>query len=149
MATKGNKPLVVFKRNVKVASRTTRKKAYNTLIKPTLEDTSRAWRPHQRELRYEIKIVQRGAARHVITSRTQWPTWYQGYHEPYWNNGHWKLIWTWIVTWSPDTIADSTKRHNRENIHINRYRETFSLLFWNKTFTWNYLLDAEDTAESS
>ena len=71
VTAKGNRALGFVKRNIRVASRTTKEKAYKALVQPTLEYTSTVWSPHQGELRYNIEMIQRRAARFVMARYDQ------------------------------------------------------------------------------
>ena len=65
-AVKGNSALGFVKRNIKVASHTTKENAYKALVQPTLECATTVQSPHQGELRYNIEKIQRRAARFVL-----------------------------------------------------------------------------------
>ena len=64
-ASKGNRALGFIKRNIKTPSTETKEKAYNALVRPTLEYASSVWSPGQKNLSQTIEKVQRRAARYV------------------------------------------------------------------------------------
>ena len=65
VSAKGNRTLGFVKRNVKSTSRSTKDYAYKSLVRPTIEDASSVWSPHQKDLIKKIERTQRRAARYV------------------------------------------------------------------------------------
>ena len=65
VVVKGNKTLG-FVKNVKMPFRGTKEKAYRALVQPMVEFVLIVWRPHQDELRHNIKMVQRRASLYVM-----------------------------------------------------------------------------------
>ena len=65
VVAKGQRTLGFVRRNVKTSNRETKAKAYNTIVRPTLEYASSVWSPGQTTLKHSIEKVQRRAARYV------------------------------------------------------------------------------------
>ncbi len=64
--SKGNRALGFIKRNIRTSYQAVKEKAYNTLVRPTMEYASSVWSPHQKELIKSLEMVQRRAARYVL-----------------------------------------------------------------------------------
>ena len=64
-ATKGNRALGFIRRNIKTSSKSTKERAYNSIVRPVLEYASSVWSPWQKDLSTTIENVQRRAARYV------------------------------------------------------------------------------------
>ena len=65
VAAKGQRTLGFIRRNIRTSNKETKIKAYNTLVRPTLEYASSVWSPGQATLIQKIEKVQRRAARYV------------------------------------------------------------------------------------
>jgi ribonuclease P/MRP protein subunit RPP40 len=62
---KANRTLGFLKRNLRVGDRSTKARAYQQLVRPTLDYCSTVWDPHEVGLVRQIEMVQRRAARYV------------------------------------------------------------------------------------
>ena len=71
VAAKGNRALGFIKRNIKSSSREIKTKAYNSLVRPTLEYASSVWAPGYTTLSDTIEKVQRRAARFVCNKHSR------------------------------------------------------------------------------
>ena len=67
VAAKGNKALGFIKRNIRSASINTKVMAYKAIVRPIAEYASSVWCPHQKEHIQELEMVQRRAARYVMS----------------------------------------------------------------------------------
>ena len=65
IVAKGNKTLGFVRRNVRKASKETNILAYKALVRPITEYASTVCSPHQKDLKYNIEMVQRSTARYV------------------------------------------------------------------------------------
>ena len=65
VVAKANKSLGFLRRNVKTKAETVKAKAYNTIVRPSLEYAASVWCPWQKGLRDNLEAVQRRAARYV------------------------------------------------------------------------------------
>ena len=65
VCAKANRTLGFIKRNIKTKKKSVKEKAYNALVRPTLEYASTVWDPHQKHLKDDIERVQRRAVRYV------------------------------------------------------------------------------------
>jgi hypothetical protein len=67
-ASKGNRALGFVRRNIRTASRATKERAYQTLVRPVVEYGATVWDPHQKHLTNTVEMVQRRAARYVTNN---------------------------------------------------------------------------------
>ena len=65
ITAKGNKSLGFVRRNIRTTSEATKTRAYQTLVRPSLEYASCVWAPHLKFLRVGVEKVQRRAVRYV------------------------------------------------------------------------------------
>ena len=65
VTSKANRSLGFLRRNIKTNSENVKTKAYNTIVRPTLEYAAAVWSPWQKGLRDSLEAVQRRAARYV------------------------------------------------------------------------------------
>ena len=65
VAAKGNSKLGFLKRNLKVKNQELKQKAYNAIVRPTMEYASSVWDPHTKQQSDSLEKVQRRAARWV------------------------------------------------------------------------------------
>ena len=82
----GNKTLGFIRRNLSKCNQNTKKRAYETLVRPKLEYASAVWDLHQKNHIHSLEMVQRRAARFVtgyyqrqasvtdMLNQLQWPT---------------------------------------------------------------------------
>ena len=63
--SKGNRALGFIRRNISTSSILTKTRAYQTLVRPTVEYAATVWDPHQQHLIKSLEMVQRRAARHA------------------------------------------------------------------------------------
>ena len=73
VVAKGNKTLGFVRRNVRTASKETKILAYKALVRPITEYASTVWSPHQQDLKHDIEMVQRRAARYVTNRYERTP----------------------------------------------------------------------------
>ena len=67
ITAKANHTLAMLKRNIKLAPKMIKDKAYKSLIRPQLEFASSVWAPWQQSLINKIEKTQRRAARYVTS----------------------------------------------------------------------------------
>ena len=65
ITAKANSTLGFLRRNLRVNSQVIKARAYNTLVRPTLEYASTVWDPADHKAAHKIEMVQRRAARYV------------------------------------------------------------------------------------
>jgi len=65
VVAKGNRSLGFIRRNIRTHSSDTKEKAYQTIVRPTLEYASSVWAPGQKTLKNAVEMVQRRVARYV------------------------------------------------------------------------------------
>ena len=65
VTSKANRSLGFLRRNIKTNSEVIKTKAYNSIVRPTLEYAATVWSPWQKGLRDSLEAVQRRAARYV------------------------------------------------------------------------------------
>ena len=65
VVAKDSQSLGFLRRNVKTKAETVKAKAYNTIVRPSLEYAASVWCPWQKGLRDKLEAVQRRAARYV------------------------------------------------------------------------------------
>ena len=68
---KGNSTLGFIRRNLRKCPSKIKEQAYNTYVRPTLEYSSTVWDPHVKGLISQIDMVQRRAARFVLSNYNQ------------------------------------------------------------------------------
>ena len=62
---KANNTLSFLKRNLNISNSNLKEKAYQSLVRPTLEYACTTWDPYQQNNKHHIEMVQRRAARYV------------------------------------------------------------------------------------
>jgi len=62
---KANNTLSFLKRNLNISNSNLKEKAYQSLVRPTLEYACTTWDPYQQNNKHRIEMVQRRAARYV------------------------------------------------------------------------------------
>ena len=65
ITAKANSTLGFLRRNLQINSRTIKERAFNTLVRPTLEYCSSVWDPSTQDAKHMIEMVQRRGARYV------------------------------------------------------------------------------------
>ncbi len=65
ICTKANRTIGFLKRNVNVANKSIKEKAYMSLVRPSLEYACTVWDPYQQNDIHKLDMVQRRAARYV------------------------------------------------------------------------------------
>jgi hypothetical protein len=65
ISSKANSTLGFLRRNLQIGSREIKTRAYQTLVRPTLEYSCTVWDPHEQTLVNRLEMVQRRAARYV------------------------------------------------------------------------------------
>ena len=68
ITSKGNKLLGFLRRNIQTKSELIKTKAYNTIVRPTIEYAATVWAPGQKGLINSLEAVQRRAARYVCNN---------------------------------------------------------------------------------
>ena len=68
---KSNSTIGFLRRNLRKCPQSIKEQAYKTYVRPTLEDSSTVWDPHTKELKSQIEMVQRRAARFVLSDYNQ------------------------------------------------------------------------------
>ena len=68
ITAKANRTLGLVRRNLKPCSRRIKLLAYNTLVRPILEDSSSVWDPHTKVLIDKLEAVQRRAVRFIMNN---------------------------------------------------------------------------------
>ena len=71
VTSKANRTLGFVKRNIKTPIRSVKEKAYQAIVRPSLEYASSVWDPHQKGLIQDVEKVQRRAARYVMSNYDQ------------------------------------------------------------------------------
>jgi hypothetical protein len=84
VANKASKTLGFIRRNLKIGSIKTKEKAYNAIVRPTLEYACQVWDPHTMEDKYTLEKVQRRAARWVVNRHRQTSSVQEMYEQLHW-----------------------------------------------------------------
>ena len=71
ICNKGNSTLGFIRRNLRKCPKNIKEQAYNTYVRPTLEYSSTVWDPHTKGLISQIDMIQRRAARFVLSNYNQ------------------------------------------------------------------------------
>ena len=62
---KANSTIGFIKRNLNIANKSVKERAYQSLVRPSLEYSSAVWDPHQQQDKQRLERIQRRAARYV------------------------------------------------------------------------------------
>jgi hypothetical protein len=65
ICNKANSTIGFLKRNLNIANKSVKKRAYQSLVRPSLEYSSAVWDPHQQQDKQCLERIQRRAARYV------------------------------------------------------------------------------------
>ena len=71
ICNRGNSTLGFLRRNLRKCPQQLKEQAYKTYVRPVLEYSSTVWDPHTKELISQIEMVQRRAARFVMSDYSQ------------------------------------------------------------------------------
>jgi hypothetical protein len=65
ICNKANSTIGFLKRNLNIANKSVQERAYQSLVRPSLEYSSAVWDPHQQQDKQCLERIQRRAARYV------------------------------------------------------------------------------------
>ena len=65
ICNKANSTIGFLKRNLNIANKSVKERAYQSLVRPSLEYSSAVWDPHQQQDKQRLERIQRRAARYV------------------------------------------------------------------------------------
>jgi hypothetical protein len=65
ICNKANSTIGFLKRNLNIANKSVKERAYRSLVRPSLEYSSAVWDPRQQQDKQRLEMIQRRAARYV------------------------------------------------------------------------------------